>query len=42
MEGTGEPTILVTPVKYAAKETSGLKIEVKTGRNTFDFDLKSR
>jgi hypothetical protein len=33
-------TLQVLPVKYANPETSGLKMTVKSGSNTQDFDLK--
>jgi hypothetical protein len=32
----------VLPAKYAQEERSVLRIEVKKGRNQFDFDLTSR
>ncbi len=33
---------LVTPEKYRKAATSGLEAEVVGGKNTFDFDLKSK
>jgi len=32
---------LITPAKYKSTLSSGLRAEVKPGRNTFDFDLVS-
>ncbi len=32
---------MITPAKYADPKQSGFHAEVKPGRNTFDFDLKS-
>lgn len=32
---------LITPKKYASTRTSGLKADVKPGRNTFDFALET-
>ena len=32
---------VITPEKYASATTSGLSAEVKSGSNSFDFDLKS-
>ena len=39
----GGPSIqgdLLIPAKYTKPDTSGLEAEVKSGKNTFDFDLK--
>jgi hypothetical protein len=33
------PPKILTPTKYEKPETSGLKASVKSGSNTFDFDL---
>ncbi|WP_254053627.1 hypothetical protein [Singulisphaera sp. GP187] len=34
------PPKILSPTKYEKPETSGLKATVKSGSNTFDFDLK--
>lgn len=34
------PPKILTPTKYEKPETSGLKATVKSGSNTFDFELK--
>ena len=34
------PRPLITPEKYAAKETSGLRVTVRSGKNEFDFNLR--
>lgn len=41
-EGTKETAKLLTPAKYATKDRSGLKVTVKSGGNSFPFDLSSK
>jgi len=40
--GTKEVAKLLTPKKYASPETSGLEADVKSGSNSFKFDLNSK
>ena len=41
-EGTSETAKLLTPAKYAKAETTDLEAEVKSGSNSFTFDMKSK
>jgi hypothetical protein len=40
--GSGQPGRLLTPKKYASKETSGLEADVKSGGNRFKFEMRSK
>ena len=40
--GTKEQAKLMTPKKYASPETSGLEEVVKSGSNSFKFELSSK
>jgi hypothetical protein len=36
------PAVNLIPARYAQEEQSALRVEVKKGRNEYNFDLKSR